>query len=391
MAPFFSIGLTTYNRRELLKQALASVLAQSFTDFEVLIGNDYVQETISYDDLGVRDPRVRIVNHPVNLQERGNANTLLALSCGRYFSLLADDDVYAPAFLETLHDLLTINDHPAVAFTSYRIFRELSFPEFPAEVGSRSGVLTGREFLNAYFAGKVKVIGPYGAMDTQWIRSIGGFERMCDGPVELFGEYMLLVRMSALPHIAYTDAQLVWYRLHEGAWTGSNLDLDKYVIASGSLIRKSIPLFLSEALKPDFRAHMRGLLKLTAETYMDKIAAAKGCMTRHDLRTYVKAVAGEMSELHVPVMSRAVLRLSLESILSKGLAEKNRLSGMRAYSRGDMRTVRRRLLYAVMYGPQLLRSRHFLSVLLQSVIGRRTVRGPRDFLKKLTGSGRRLN
>lgn len=34
--PFFSIDITTYNRRRLLKEALDSILFQSFTDFEGL-------------------------------------------------------------------------------------------------------------------------------------------------------------------------------------------------------------------------------------------------------------------------------------------------------------------------------------------------------------------
>ena len=40
--PFFSIGVTTYNRKELLKQTLISIINQTFTDFEVIVGNDYI-------------------------------------------------------------------------------------------------------------------------------------------------------------------------------------------------------------------------------------------------------------------------------------------------------------------------------------------------------------
>ena len=36
-APFFSIGIPTFNRRYYLRQALNAVLVQSFSDFEVLI------------------------------------------------------------------------------------------------------------------------------------------------------------------------------------------------------------------------------------------------------------------------------------------------------------------------------------------------------------------
>src|SRR5438034_1385314 len=37
--PLFSIGVTTYDRVELLVQTLSSILGQTFSDFDVIIGN----------------------------------------------------------------------------------------------------------------------------------------------------------------------------------------------------------------------------------------------------------------------------------------------------------------------------------------------------------------
>jgi glycosyltransferase involved in cell wall biosynthesis len=80
--PFFSIGVTTYNRHELLRETLNSILAQSFTDFEVIVGNDYTQEVLTGEMLGITDPRIRFVNHPRNLREVGNMNALLEMAKG---------------------------------------------------------------------------------------------------------------------------------------------------------------------------------------------------------------------------------------------------------------------------------------------------------------------
>ena len=46
LSPFFSIGVTTYNRRELLKCTLDSIIKQKFSDFEVIVGNDYTLSLI---------------------------------------------------------------------------------------------------------------------------------------------------------------------------------------------------------------------------------------------------------------------------------------------------------------------------------------------------------
>src|SRR5512138_3932148 len=74
MSPLFSIGITTYERRELLKETLGSITRQTFGDFEAIVGNDHTSVPLSRRLLGVEDPRVRIVNHPANLGEVRNMN-----------------------------------------------------------------------------------------------------------------------------------------------------------------------------------------------------------------------------------------------------------------------------------------------------------------------------
>lgn len=53
MTPFFSFGVTTYNRKDLLKECINSILSQSFDDFEVIISNDYVEEKIELSELDI--------------------------------------------------------------------------------------------------------------------------------------------------------------------------------------------------------------------------------------------------------------------------------------------------------------------------------------------------
>src|SRR6266576_6222332 len=110
--PLFSIGVTTYNRVELLVETLNSITAQTFGDFEVIVANDNPNRTVTAESLGVSDPRIRFVNNPKNLGELDNMNSLLALSRGRYFTWIADDDLYASDFLERANDALQKFDYP---------------------------------------------------------------------------------------------------------------------------------------------------------------------------------------------------------------------------------------------------------------------------------------
>ena len=111
--PLFSIGVTTYDRVELLIETLSSITAQTFTDFEVIVGNDNPERTLTAEALGVDDQRIRFVNHASNLGELNNMNTLLDISRGRYFTWLADDDLYAPTFLAAVAEALEKCHYPS--------------------------------------------------------------------------------------------------------------------------------------------------------------------------------------------------------------------------------------------------------------------------------------
>src|SRR5713226_4574644 len=120
-APLFSFGVTTYDRVDLLAETLSSILRQTFCDFEIIVGNDNPNRTLSAASLGIHDSRIRFVNHSRNLGELGNMNSLLGLARGRYFTWIADDDLYAPNFLHAVHAALNKFEFPPCVYTSYVI------------------------------------------------------------------------------------------------------------------------------------------------------------------------------------------------------------------------------------------------------------------------------
>ena len=55
--PFFTIGVLTYNRRDMLAECLQSILAQTFIDYEVIIGNDYVADKLQLEEFDIEDDK----------------------------------------------------------------------------------------------------------------------------------------------------------------------------------------------------------------------------------------------------------------------------------------------------------------------------------------------
>lgn len=115
--PRVSIGLPVYNGEAFLADALESALAQTFTDFELIIcDNASTDNTAEICRSFVqRDPRVRYFRSGQNLGAAPNFNNAFARSCGDYFKWLAHDDLIAPTFLERCVEVLDANEGVAIA------------------------------------------------------------------------------------------------------------------------------------------------------------------------------------------------------------------------------------------------------------------------------------
>jgi glycosyltransferase involved in cell wall biosynthesis len=92
LAPAFSVIIPTYGRSALLSEAVASVLAQSFTDFECIVVDDASPEAPALPD----DPRLRLIVRDDNGGPPAARNTGIAAAVGDYLAFLDDDDLWCP-------------------------------------------------------------------------------------------------------------------------------------------------------------------------------------------------------------------------------------------------------------------------------------------------------
>jgi glycosyltransferase involved in cell wall biosynthesis len=101
-APRVSIGFPVYNGEPYVEEALDSLLAQTFEDFEILISDnastDHTEEICRA--YAARDRRIRYVRQPLNRGGAWNFNMVFAMASGSYFKWAAHDDLCLPVFLE---------------------------------------------------------------------------------------------------------------------------------------------------------------------------------------------------------------------------------------------------------------------------------------------------
>jgi glycosyltransferase involved in cell wall biosynthesis len=112
--PRVSIGLPVYNAEKYLEQAINAILAQTYSDFELIISDnastDCTREIcLSY---VAKDPRVRYFRNEKNLGVAPNFNRVFTLAKGEYFKWAAHDDIIAPDFLSKC--LESLDNYPKV-------------------------------------------------------------------------------------------------------------------------------------------------------------------------------------------------------------------------------------------------------------------------------------
>lgn len=126
--PRISIGLPVFNGETYIEEALDSILAQTYTDFELIISDNASTDRTPEICQGyaAKDSRIRYFRNPENLGGVPNYNRTFELSGGEYFKWAAHDDVLAPGFLKECVRVLDERPDVILAHSKTKIIDEES-------------------------------------------------------------------------------------------------------------------------------------------------------------------------------------------------------------------------------------------------------------------------
>jgi glycosyltransferase involved in cell wall biosynthesis len=121
--PQVSIGLPVYNGEKYLAETLESLLAQSFTAFEIVITDNASTDGTARicQSYQARDSRIRYFRNPRNIGAAPNFNRAFELSSAPLFQCAADDDLYEPRFLERCVDMLAQDPRLVLCHTRVKV------------------------------------------------------------------------------------------------------------------------------------------------------------------------------------------------------------------------------------------------------------------------------
>jgi hypothetical protein len=119
-----SVVVPTYNRPHLLREALESILTQTYRHFEIIVVNDGGEDVQAIIDDCKGEERITYLRHTENRGLPTARNTALKAARGKYIAYLDDDDVYYPRHLEILVHALETGPYRLAYTDSCHVFQE---------------------------------------------------------------------------------------------------------------------------------------------------------------------------------------------------------------------------------------------------------------------------
>ena len=180
--------MPTYNRAEFfLPRAIKSVLAQIYTNWELIIGDDGSTDNTSEVVAGFKDKRIRYIKQEHTNNVHGFHNRFLKESKSKYISFLDDDCMYYPTNLEK--KMPVIKRYAAVySYAMNVLYHEGNFIPIGAGVRGQSFDKNMYMFGGTYFnfidisdilVDRVKALEVGGFKEGAWFEDYALIAKLC--------------------------------------------------------------------------------------------------------------------------------------------------------------------------------------------------------------------
>jgi succinoglycan biosynthesis protein ExoO len=267
ISPMISIVIAAYNASGFIGRAIASVQAQSFADFEILVINDCSTDSTLevVNKLAADDARIRVFSLDVNRGPAAARNRGLDEARGRWVAVLDADDAYLPDRLAKLLAAAERNQADIVA-DNFHYFDpttgQIRAPELPTDVADRlidryDFITHARPYGSQVDWGLLKPMFRLQFLNDQHLR-YPEFTR--HGEDFLFIVHALLRKaryaLTSSPGYIYTD--------RSSGWSRTRVDYDAMIEQSRALLTH--PQIRDDARLLDLlHIRMRAVAKLSTE------------------------------------------------------------------------------------------------------------------------------
>ena len=245
--PRVSVIIPTHNRQQMLRDALQSLRAQSYADWEAIVVNDG-----GADASGLAQQKVQVINFPTSQGPAAARNAAIRAAQGEILAFLDDDDLYRPQHLERLVTALQASN---AAF----VYSAADLVEESAIGGARKESSRRRLFPGLRYSPLLLLVRNYIPINT-W-----GLRRECASAAGLFDQSLqyledwdLLLRLSTRFDFHPVDEVTAEYRVRA---------------ANDSVTKRHPHLEAVQALYRRHDARGNALVTLARELHLESLAS----------------------------------------------------------------------------------------------------------------------
>lgn len=209
-----TVGIPTFNRADLLREAIESVLEQTYPDFRLIVSDNASTDETQAVVASVSDTRLEYARAEENIGMIGNFNRVMELAETEFVMLLPDDDRLYPDYLGAVVDVFQRNPRVGLVHTAFdEIDIESRVQKHAASyVKTSQHVLVepGHAFLERSMTSTAILLSST-TFRTEAIRQAGGMTTL----EEPFADVPLFMRIAQNWELAYIDRPLVGFRVHD--------------------------------------------------------------------------------------------------------------------------------------------------------------------------------
>lgn len=236
-APRVSVVIIFFNSERFFVEAIESVLAQDYRDFELLLVDDGSSDSstrIARDYAGREPERIRYLEHPGHANHGMSATRNLGVSQsrGELIAFLDSDDVWAPSKLREQVAILDRLPEVDAVCGRARYWRSWNGGD---DRMVQSGHVQGRPIaapealLRVYPLGRAKAPCPSELLVRRSaFDAVGGFEASFKGPLQLYEDQGFLTKLYLSRTMYFADKIWINYRLHDGQCVAQARDTGSY-------------------------------------------------------------------------------------------------------------------------------------------------------------------
>ncbi len=241
--PLVSVLMTSYFREDFIQEAIESVLASTYENFELIIVDDCskdktVEIARSY---AARDARVKVYVNERNLGDYPNRNKAASYATGKYLKYIDADDYIYPWGLELLVKMM--EEFPDAGWGLCSLEQD-EYRPFPFVLANTAEIYNYEYFGPGIFhKAPLSSIIKKDAFDV-----IGGFSgKKHLGDYELWHLLALKFPVVLMPH------GIVWHRIHDNQQSKENrVDPEvpfKYFVSAANFFKNNTRLPIENSLR----------------------------------------------------------------------------------------------------------------------------------------------